>query len=59
MPIYERKCKSCGTVSSHLCKVADRDEPKDCPNCGGTDTQPIMSPTKTTFKFADRTGLKP
>jgi len=58
MAIYERRCKDCCVTFTHLCKIADREEPKDCPGCGHPDTVPIMSATKTTFKFADKSGIK-
>lgn len=58
MPIYERKCQRCEVVSSHLSKVADRNAPKVCPQCGCPETIPIMSPTKTNFKFADKSPFK-
>jgi putative FmdB family regulatory protein len=35
MPMYEYKCDECGRVFSELRKIADREKPIDCPDCGG------------------------
>lgn len=58
MPIYERRCDNCAATFSHLCKYADRDAPKNCPNCDSDLTVPILSATKTDFKFADASPRK-
>jgi len=57
MPIYERRCE-CGVKFTHLSKVADREAPVRCPGCGSLETAPVLSPTKTTFKHADKSGMK-
>ncbi len=43
---------------SHLCKVAERENPRTCTLCGNSNTKPIMSPTPTTFKFHDAKAIK-
>lgn len=58
MPVYERRCGRCKEVFSHLCKVADREQPRTCTLCGNSNTTPIMSATPTTFKFADAKAIK-
>jgi len=35
MPMYEYKCEGCGKVFSELRKIADREKPIQCPECGG------------------------
>ena len=55
--IYERRCTSCDKVFDHLCNMVDRNKAVDCPSCGAV-TQPIMSATKTDFKFADESPIK-
>jgi putative FmdB family regulatory protein len=60
MPIYEAKCRRCSTTFSYLTKVADREHTGGCPACEAPeeDTQPIISPTRTTFTHADRSPFK-
>ena len=58
MPIYERRCLRCSVKYDHLCKVADRDLPDKCPGCDSPDTVPVLSPTRTDFKFADKSATK-
>jgi len=57
MPIYEYRCGSCGNISTELVPVDGRDIDQVCPECEGTSTR-IMSATKTTFKEADKSGIK-
>lgn len=68
MPLYEYKCGTCGAVKTEMRAVDERNEPlrADCaappfdvdlvcaPKC---DYRRILSPTRTTFVFAD-TGRK-
>jgi len=35
MPIYEYKCKKCGEVTSELRLMSQREDPLECPACGG------------------------
>lgn len=35
MPIYEYKCKDCGQIVSELRRMAEREAPLACPQCGG------------------------
>lgn len=58
MPIYERRCPECGAKFCHLSKIRDRDKAKTCPNCEHPDTNPVISATATTFKFADAKAIK-
>jgi putative FmdB family regulatory protein len=46
MPIYEYRCERCGAVFSELRRIAERDEPAQCPNCGGP-AKVILSPFAT------------
>lgn len=58
MPIYEYRCKGCQVVFSVLTRMEQRNDVQTCPNCGGRDTAPVMSATRTDFKFADRSAIK-
>lgn len=58
MPIYEARCKECGTKFSYLSKVADRHITGNCPQCDGVETEQVLSATRTDFKFADRSPFK-
>jgi putative FmdB family regulatory protein len=42
MPIYEYKCNNCEKVLSELRNASEREEPLECPHCGGT-TEVILS----------------
>jgi len=60
VPIYEAKCRRCSVTFSYLTKIKDREKTGGCPACEAPaeDTVPIMSATRTDFKFADRTPFK-
>lgn len=59
MPVYERRCLAphCGRKFTHLCKIAARTQPMECPSCGH-ETKSVMSATRTTFTFADPSPFK-
>jgi len=57
MPMYERRCLGCDLKSLVLRKLADRELPMDCPDCGGI-TKPVISATQTNFTFADTSPRK-
>jgi len=57
MPFYEYRCSSCSNVHTEQHSVADCMIDRICPECDSTATR-IMSATKTTFKEADKSGLK-
>jgi len=57
VPIYEYRCSSCSHVHDYLCHLDNRDVDRICPKCKHTATR-IMSATKTTFKEADKSGIK-
>jgi len=57
MPFYEYRCGDCNSVSTELVPLSERDIDQVCPVCMGTATR-IMSATKTTFKEADKSGIK-
>ena len=58
MPIYERRCCKCKQKFSHMCKMAERENDADCPDCGWQFTNPVMSAPQTTFTFADPSPFK-
>ncbi len=35
MPLYEYKCKDCGTILTELRMASEREEPLQCPHCNG------------------------
>jgi putative FmdB family regulatory protein len=57
-PIYEYVCEDCDSVFSILTTFDHRRDAQICPNCESRDNHPILSPTRTTFKFADRCAEK-
>lgn len=38
MPLYDKSCLMCGTLFEVSCKIAEKDLPKECPNCGSIET---------------------
>ena len=43
MPVYEYKCTKCGHRFSLLESVSDERSGKECPKCGSTDTNRVLS----------------
>ena len=43
MPIYEFKCKECGTLYESLCFRATGEDKGPCPSCGGNDSEKQLS----------------
>ena len=43
MPIYEYKCKSCGTVSEHLVGVSSEQPELACTDCGSQKLNRMIS----------------
>lgn len=42
MPIYDYECKACGHVFDEKRKIDERDNPIDCPKCGGKEAKRQM-----------------
>jgi len=43
MPIYEYKCKDCGSISEYLIGVGKGDEDIRCKGCGGSHMERVLS----------------
>jgi len=43
MPIYEFKCRDCGTITENLVFTIKKEDLCTCRNCGGNRTERIMS----------------
>jgi len=43
MPIYEFKCKKCGTLYESLCFRSNGEDRGPCPSCGAEDSEKMMS----------------
>jgi len=39
MPLYDFKCEKCGNEFECQLKVAERDNPQKCPECGSQETK--------------------
>lgn len=37
MPMYDYQCDACQTIYPVMCRIADREIPKECPNCHSTE----------------------
>lgn len=37
MPLYDRKCAECDALFEVTCKIAEKDNTHECPECGATD----------------------
>jgi len=44
MPLYDLKCKSCGSVNSRFIKLEDFDKPQECDLCSGSLYRLISAP---------------
>ena len=61
MPLYDYKCKRCGKMIELLQKYNASEVLWSCQGDGTTDLSTFVRQcpaAKTTFKFADRSGLK-
>ena len=38
MPTYDKKCNECDELFDVICRIADKDLPKECPYCGSMDS---------------------
>lgn len=43
MPMYEYKCKACGQSFDKLSSIVEKDEAKECPYCGKSDSEKMIS----------------
>ncbi|MBW1780901.1 MAG: zinc ribbon domain-containing protein [Deltaproteobacteria bacterium] len=43
MPIYEFKCKKCGTVFESLCFRSSGEDKGPCPSCGSEKSEKLLS----------------
>ncbi|WP_150739154.1 FmdB family zinc ribbon protein [Pandoraea anapnoica] len=55
MPIYDFECGSCGTFAV-MRRIADRDAPCHCPECGGEGARVITAPALALMGNASRTA---
>ena len=56
MPIYEYMCQDCGVVSEKLRRIADRNDPFKCPECGSDNTKLAVSVPSINIPVTD--GLR-
>jgi putative FmdB family regulatory protein len=43
MPLYEYECNSCGEQFEALVSASNKDEAKQCPECGSESTEKMLS----------------
>lgn len=43
MPIYEFKCRDCGSITEVEREITNRTEPYECPDCGSDETEQQIS----------------
>jgi putative FmdB family regulatory protein len=43
MPVYEYRCKGCGKKFSALVGMTAQPDDERCPNCGGSETERLVS----------------
>jgi putative FmdB family regulatory protein len=58
LKIYDFKCRDCGHVEEVMLNYACADDTLMCPACWGGNMARMPSATRTTFKFADKSGIK-
>jgi putative FmdB family regulatory protein len=39
MPVWDKKCTICEALFEVNCKFAEKELPKECPNCGSLETE--------------------
>lgn len=54
MPIYEYKCKNCGTATEVLVGDADRRDDIVCPQCGSNQFERLMSSSFSVGRSRER-----
>ena len=37
MPLYDKKCETCGDLFEVICKISEKDNLFECPSCGSAD----------------------
>lgn len=47
MPVYEARCRDCGATTDYIRSVDKRREVPECPTCGGTMEQAILTPPES------------
>ncbi|WP_150660799.1 FmdB family zinc ribbon protein [Pandoraea sputorum] len=55
MPIYDFECGRCGTFAV-MRRIADRDDPCHCPECGGEGSRVISAPALALMGNASRSA---
>jgi putative FmdB family regulatory protein len=43
MPLYDRRCSSCDELFEVSCKIAEKEDPHECPHCGSIDGEWMLS----------------
>jgi putative FmdB family regulatory protein len=54
MPLYDRHCSSCDELFEVSCKIAEKDNPHECPHCGSIEGEWMLSAPRAVP--ADRLG---
>jgi putative FmdB family regulatory protein len=53
MPTWDKKCNDCDALFEVRCRIAEKEEIKECPHCGGTDSTYMLS-TPTLSRHSER-----
>lgn len=51
MPLYDRQCNTCGYLYEVSCKIAEKDDTRECPDCGQIDGAWRMSAPAVSMEF--------
>ncbi len=56
MPLFEFKCKKCGKKFEELIMSSTRDDVVNCPHCGSTRVEKLMSTFASGTSYGDKGG---
>ena len=58
MPIHEFKCKGCGNIFEYLCLRNDEKDYVNCPSCGYSETEVLLSAFSSAGSGRGQVGSK-
>lgn len=58
MPLFDYQCKSCGNQFEILCKISERNNLYECPNCSSNETHQVIL-SSPSLVSSMRIGMNP
>lgn len=53
MPMYLYECQECQEQFDAMARIADRENPQECPECGATDSKKVLTSANLNFPGDD------